>query len=176
MAQRKRDFIFIFLPLILFMFIFDELQAQTQPVLNFRNRGAQYQIGREDELLIKVNIWGFVRMPGQYLVPSDTDLISLISYAGGPVEGAQTKKIKLVRTTTINPDGKSLNTNQKIYNYNIKQFLETGDMSLNPQLMPNDTIVISGSTVHLISKVLEFASKIGFFVQLWYWWKISQRY
>lgn len=152
-----------------------DLYAQTQPVLNFRNRGAQYLIGKEDELLIKVNIWGFVRMPGQYLVPSDTDLISLISYAGGPVEGAETKKVKLVRTTEYTPEGKTRDTKKKIYYYNVKKFLETGDLSLNPTLMPNDMIMVYGSTTHSISKVLEFIIRLSPLVQVYFWYRATRR-
>lgn len=39
-----------------------------------RDRAAQYYLGRKDEVLIKVNVWGFVQKPDQYLVPKDTDL------------------------------------------------------------------------------------------------------
>lgn len=153
-----------------------ELFAQQQrPLLNLQNRGAQYLIGNEDELLIKVNIWGFVRMPGQYLVPSDTDLISLISYAGGPTEGAQTKKVKIVRTTDFTPEGKNLEDNKKIYHYNIKEFLETGDMSLNPQLMPHDTIMISGSTGHFITKMFQYVSLLLPILQAYYWFQVASR-
>ncbi|MGH7600898.1 MAG: SLBB domain-containing protein, partial [bacterium] len=69
-----------------------------QPDLG-RSRAAQYYLGEQDELLIKVNIWGLVRRPGQYMVPKDTDLISLISFAGGPVEQARMKKIKIIRSS-----------------------------------------------------------------------------
>ena len=61
-------------------------------------RGAQYYLGDEDELLMKVNIWGFVRKPGQYMIPPNTDLISLMSFAGGPIEQAKIKSIKIVRS------------------------------------------------------------------------------
>ena len=61
-------------------------------------RGARYYLGDQDELLMKVNIWGYVRKPGQYMVPPDTDLISLMSFAGGPIEGAKIKSIKLIRS------------------------------------------------------------------------------
>lgn len=173
MVLGKR--IFYFLVVFIVVTVSSDLLAQTQPVLNFRNRGAQYTIGNEDELLIKVNIWGFVRMPGQYLVPSDTDMISLISYAGGPIEGAETKKVKLVRTTEFTPDGKNRNTDQKIYFYNIKEFLEVGDIKLNPQLMPNDTIVMKGSTSHLISKIFGYVTLILPILQAYYWYKIASR-
>jgi protein involved in polysaccharide export with SLBB domain len=38
---------------------------------------------------MQVNIWGFVKNPGRYEVPSSTDLIQLISFAGGPVQYAE---------------------------------------------------------------------------------------
>ncbi len=172
----KRGNILVALAAVLLLLsVSDKLLAQTRPILNFQNRGAQYMIGREDEILIKVNIWGFVRMPGQYLVPSDTDLISLISYAGGPTEDAQISKVKLVRTVNISPQGVDSHSNKKIFIYNVKKFLETGDETLNPQLMPNDTILISGSTVHLVSKLLEFASKLTFIAQIYFWISVARR-
>ena len=170
--KNKNMFVFTFL-VIIFCIEVVEPGAQTQAGLDFRNRGAQYQIGRDDELLIKVNIWGLVRMPGQYLVPNNTDLISLISYAGGPTENAQTKRVKLVRTTLFTPDGKTRETDKKIYQFNIKKYLETGDSSLNPQLMPNDTILISGSAVHFLSQLFDFVEKLAFFVQIYLMMKIA---
>ncbi len=174
MLKHKRILSLLLFAVIMPLFFVMEGFAQEQPFLNLRNRGAQYMIGKEDELLIKVNIWGFVRMPGQYLVPSNTDLVSLISYAGGPSEDAQIKKVKMIRTIDITPDGKSRNTSQKIYEYNIKRFLETGDLNLNPYLMPNDTILISGSSVHLLTRLLDFGSKLTFIAQIYFWVKVAR--
>src|SRR5574341_717354 len=92
-------------PLLLaafFLFLPALVSAQdegAQPDLG-RPRAAQYYLGDQNELLIKVNIWGFVRRPGQYMVPKDTDLISLISFAGGPLEQARVKKVKIIRAAT----------------------------------------------------------------------------
>jgi len=174
MLRRKGISSQLLLAMVMILFFVAEGFTQEQPVLNFRNRGAQYLIGREDELLIKVNIWGFVRMPGQYLVPNNTDLVSLISYAGGPSEDAQITKVKLIRTIDVTPDGKSRGTDQKIYIFNIKKFLETGDIDLNPPLMPNDTILISGSSVHLLSRLLDFGSRLTFIAQIYFWVKVAR--
>ncbi len=173
MFRLTKNIFFIKFLMVFYFCGIARLDAQTQPTLDFRSRGAQYQIGRDNELLIKVNIWGLVRMPGQYLVPNHTDLISLISYAGGPTENAQTKKVKLVRTSIFTPEGKTRDTDQKIYQFNIKRFLETGDSSLNPQLMPDDTILISGSAVHVLSKLLDFAEKLAVFFQIYLMLKIA---
>ena len=56
-------------------------------------KGAQYFPETNDQLLIKVNIWGFVAKYDQYLVPSDIDLIS---FAGGAIDGAKLSKIKII--------------------------------------------------------------------------------
>jgi len=134
-------------------------EGEKYRLFQFRDRAAQYYIGSEDELLIKVNIWGFVQKPGQYLVPSDTDLISLISYAGGPKEEAKIKSVKVVRNR-----GKG----QKVFYVNIKKYLETGDETLIPQLMPGDTIIVSGSTFHWISKFFDFTAKLAVLVNIYY--------
>ncbi len=126
-------------------------------------RGAQYFLGTDDQLLIKVNIWGFVAKPGQYLVPSDTDLISLISFAGGPRDGAKLSNIKLIRTD------QSKKSKQNIININVKKFIKKGDESLIPQLQPGDTIIISGSGWYHFSNVFSFITKIATLIQI-YWW------
>ncbi len=46
---------------------------------------------------MQVNLWGFVKNPGRYEVPSSTDLIQLLSYAGGPVQYAKLDKVQLMR-------------------------------------------------------------------------------
>jgi len=146
--------------------------AQQTRLFEFRDRAAQYYIGEEDELLIKVNVWGFVRKPGQYLVPSDTDLISLLSFAGGPTEDAKIQNIKLIRTVVKSSDG---HKGRRIFIINVKKYLETGDPSLNPKLMPGDTVIIQGSTMHLLSKLLDFASRFTFIAQIYFWIAIARR-
>ena len=128
--------------------------AQQRALINYQNRGAQYVIGNQDQLLIRVNIWGFVRMPGQYLVPNQTDLVSLISYAGGPLEDAQLKKVRLIRTALGD-------STEKIMIMNLKNFMEKGDVGADPMLLPNDTIIVPATTYHWVIKGLEFIGKLG---------------
>ena len=126
-------------------------------------RGAQYFLGTDDQLLIKVNIWGFVAKPGQYLVPSDTDLISLISFAGGPRDGAKLNNIKIIRSKN------SADAKEVVINVNVKKFIKHGEETLIPRLQPGDTIIISGSTWYHIGNFLGFVTKIATLVQI-YWW------
>ncbi|NOZ62510.1 MAG: hypothetical protein GXO74_12625 [Calditrichaeota bacterium] len=128
-------------------------------------RGAQYYLGTDDQLLIKVNVWGFVAKPGQYLVPSGTDLVSLISFAGGPIEGAKLSKIKIIRPPHNQTDNN--NKNKSVIIVDVKKFMKNGDISVIPVLKPDDTIVISGTKWYHISKALEVITKVGYLVQIY---------
>jgi len=163
-----------------------------QPDLG-RSRAAQYYLGDQDELLIKVNIWGLVRRPGQYMVPKDTDLISLISFAGGPLDQARMKKIKIIRSSmpaaTSNgapiganasevmlasrTGGAALNApstpSQQVIEVNVKKYLETGQQSLIPELQPGDTIVVPGGALQFFGKALDFVSKFAVIAQIYFW-------
>ncbi|MBN1154765.1 SLBB domain-containing protein [candidate division KSB1 bacterium] len=126
------------------------------------SRGAQYFLGTGDELLIKVNIWGFVNKPGQYMVPSETDLMSLISYAGGPSKGAKLSNIKIIHSESTSASEKNISE------INVSQYLKDGDESLIPMLNPGDTIIISGSKWHHINSFVEFTTKLALLAQIYY--------
>jgi len=147
--------------LVVFFAFAGLLQAQELKKDNYP-RGSQYFLGTGDELLMKVNIWGFVNKPGQYMVPSETDLMSLISYAGGPKNGAKLSKIKIVHTEQTEPvaDGISV--------INVKKYLKNGDESIIPKLHPGDTIIISGSKWHHINSFVEFTTKLALLAQIYY--------
>ncbi len=115
------------------------------------NRAAEYFLGSQDELLIKVNVWGRVLKPGQYNIPSGTNLIELLSAAGGPVSRARLSSVRLVR---------NYRGEEKIIDINIKRYLKTGNPNLIPELMPGDTIIVSGSVAQLL------ASSVQVFYQL----------
>ncbi len=99
--------------------------------------------------------------PGQYLIPSDTDLISLISFAGGPIDGVKLSKMKLIRSV-LKKDIK-----QKVISINVQKFINNGDDSIIPHIKPGDTIIVSGSRWYHVSKYLEFVTKIAMVVQVY---------
>ncbi|HOO13982.1 MAG TPA: SLBB domain-containing protein [Candidatus Marinimicrobia bacterium] len=88
-----------------------------------------------DAMLMTVKIWGEVTRPGLYDVPIGTDLIDLISAAGGPTTRANLSKVKLIHGS---PDEEE----NYVTIVNIKKFLETGDLDMIPEIKPSDTIVV----------------------------------
>lgn len=123
-------------------------------------RGAQYYIGDENQLMIRVNIWGRVQKPGQYFVPSDTDLITMISVAGGPADKSRIDNVKVVR---INASGV-----EEVIEVNIKKYLKTGDRELIPDLQPEDTILVSGSMWYIFTSVVQVVSQLAIVANVYY--------
>ena len=83
-------------------------------------------------VLMKVNLWGSVGKPGIHYVPTQTDLITLLSYAGGPTENARLNATYIKRWSR----GKEI-----VLNIDTQELLEsTGTKS--PILQANDVVVI----------------------------------
>ena len=131
-----------------------------------RNLGAKYYLGSDDELLVPVNIWGFVQKPGQYMVPNNTDLISLISYAGGPQSSAKISKIRIVRIRS--------GMENQIIEVNVKKYLNTGNQEIIPVLKPGDTIIVKGTTFSWIQNFFSFLASFAVFAQMFYFIAIAE--
>ena len=111
-----------------------------------------------EQLNIKTYIWGQVKNPGLYIVPDNTDLITLISSAGGPTENAKLTKIRIVRPTA---------EGEKIIWVNIREYLETGNSDLIPILQPGDTVVVAGTIFYAFSKATDFLSKVAIVISVY---------
>jgi len=105
-----------------------------------------------EQLKIKTYIWGQVRKPGLYIVPDNTDLLTLISSAGGPTENAKLSKVRIVRASA---------EGEKIIWVDLKKYVESGDEELIPMLQPGDTVLVSGSTYYAFTKAVAWISQIA---------------
>ena len=145
----------IFIVIIMGMALGLLAQTESSGISSF-NPGAVYQYSGSltgtEQLKIRTYIWGQVRNPGLYIVPDDTDLLTLISSAGGPTENAKLSKIRIIRSTT---DG------EKVINVDMKEYLETGQTGLIPILKPGDTVIVSGSTYYAFTKAVNWLSQIA---------------
>lgn len=103
-----------------------------------------------EKLKMNTYILGQVYKPGLYVVPDDTDFLSLFALAGGPKEDAKLSKIRIVRPSA---------EGDKVIWVNFKKYLETGDATLIPELQPGDTVVISGTIFYAFTRVADFLSK-----------------
>lgn len=131
-----------------------------------RDQPSRYFLGKDEQLLLPVNILGLVKKPGQYMVPFRTDLITLIAYAGGFTEDAKISEIKIISNTEgekSNADGKKP---AKVFTVDIKKYFETGDRRHVPQLQPDDTIVVKGSAARTVNKIFGYLQNLAIVAQI----------
>ncbi|HOD18174.1 MAG TPA: SLBB domain-containing protein [Candidatus Cloacimonadota bacterium] len=137
-----------------FLLLMAGLAAQSQTLFVPTNNASAYSYegvqGDAAKLKIKTYIWGQVQKPGLYTVPDDTDLLTLISLAGGPKEDAKLSKIRIVRPTI---------EGEHIIWINMKDYLESGNEKMIPVLQPGDTVVVSGTIFYAFTRVTDFLSK-----------------
>ena len=96
-------------------------------------RQPQYYLspGLEDELNIKVQIWGEVRIPGLYVVADGTDLIEAISLAGGPTQDASLSRVKIIRFA---------GERRGVIDVDVSEYIRSASEDAALRLQPNDTI------------------------------------
>lgn len=82
-----------------------------------------------------MNIWGFVQKPGRYEVASSTDLIQLISFAGGPADYAKMDEVKITRIVRTDS---TFSKREIVLDLERLDKIEEAKLSL----YPGDTIVI----------------------------------
>jgi SLBB domain len=143
MKLKNLPFPLLLLFLVLTSGSFAQEDIQIGKSANEFNRyyGALYDYSKADAINIKVMVWGYVRYPGQYIVPSPTDVNQLLSLAGGPTPDASLDEMKIFR---VNADKR-----QTIIAFNYSDLL-SGDPGLGrpikiPDLKPGDILLIPGS-------------------------------
>ncbi|MFQ5754269.1 MAG: SLBB domain-containing protein, partial [bacterium] len=123
-----------------------------------------YYLGKEGEVLMKVNILGYVQRPGQYLIPRQTDLISLIAFAGGFRDGANISQVRIIRTRNFEQGANGQNDkNEKIktLSVNVKNYFEAAERGKIPTLEGGDIVLISQSFGNKFRHFLGFTSLLG---------------
>ena len=103
--------------------------------------GALYDYSDPNSINIKVMVWGYVKYPGQYIIPATSSVNNLISLAGGPTEDADLSELKLFR---INPD-----SSQTIIKFDYNDLLwDNNSLSKPikiPKLLAGDILLVPGS-------------------------------
>jgi len=123
----------------LIVFVPGTVHPQTEGGIGSGNpntsAAAFYYVSKSGELTMQVNIWGAVQRPGRYEVPTSTDLVQLVSYAGGPNIDAA---IDDVRITRLNKKEKDVIKSE--YYVDLEKLSTTEESKL--ELNPGDTIFI----------------------------------
>ncbi|MDX2127484.1 MAG: hypothetical protein SFU91_00430 [Chloroherpetonaceae bacterium] len=124
---------------------FGNNQDVSTPRVDFSAGPTVYQFTQAKGVQIDVNLWGFVGRPGKHYISYVTNLIDLLSVAGGPDREAKLDEIRIIRYS--NQDTTIV---ERVLRVDIDRFIETGDMSGIPVLLRGDTIIVPGGTLNLI--------------------------
>ena len=105
--------------------------------------GKKFFTGQDGVIRMYVNIWGHVNRPGTHLVYDGIDFVTLLSISGGPLEGANLAKIKLIRDE---PDEEG----NRVFTIDFTEFVNSGTKETFIDIKPNDTIIIGEKTGHML--------------------------
>ena len=78
--------------------------------------------------------------------------MTLLSVAGGPAENAKLNNVRIIR---------QVNQHEEILDIDIRRYLETGDISLIPEVRPGDTVLVKGSGWAVVQKVVSAVGQVG---------------
>jgi len=104
----------------------------------------------DEELLVRVSVWGEVTKAGFYEVPDGTDVAGLISYAGGPTAFANLARIRLTRPGQGPATG-----------VDIGRYLQTGDAAAVPALAPGDTVYVPKNSRYAWTTFVQVMSQLA---------------
>ena len=111
--------------------------------------GSEYVSGNyPGAILMPVNLWGSIGKPGIHHIPTQTDLLTLLSLAGGTMSDAELGEVLIKRRA---------GPTEQVLKVNVQDMLETVGAKI-PVLEANDIVVIprqkpviSNNTVNTIS-------------------------
>ena len=111
-------------------------------IMGLRNnmQGGYFNYSDPEAINIGVSVWGWVKYPGKYKVPSYTTASDLLSYAGGPTDAADLTELRIYR---VNAD-----SSQSIIKFSYNDLLYESKLETRyrkiPKLEAGDILVVPG--------------------------------
>jgi hypothetical protein len=99
--------------------------------------GSEYVSGNyPGAILMPVNLWGAIGRPGIHHVPTQTDLVTLLSLAGGPNTDAELDKVLIKRRSGVD---------EQVIKVDAQSMLEEPGKR-SPTLSANDIVIVPRDT------------------------------
>ncbi|NIA30515.1 MAG: hypothetical protein GXO75_02275 [Calditrichaeota bacterium] len=156
---------------------------------------SEYLLGTAEALEMVVHVWGDVRNPGEYRVPYDTNLLELISKAGGPAQYANLSKIRLTHESKswhLTKDGlkkiisesragkitedkleESLKSHfaNRVLVFNLDNYLKTSEtLSPPPVLKPGDVVFVPRNSWSKWREFVRVANEVAVITSIYVWY------
>lgn len=143
---------FLFLVSSGLTFAQDDIQIGTPySQLNNQRQGGLFDYSDPASVNIKVQLWGYVKYPGYYIIPARSNINELISLAGGPTEDALLEDVRVVKNKE---DGSTVMLK---YNYNDLMWEDTLTTKINfERLQAGDIVVVPGEPRYFLRQDVSF--------------------
>ncbi|MEO8233120.1 MAG: SLBB domain-containing protein [Ignavibacteriota bacterium] len=142
----------------LFSFLFaitvfaqDDVQIGSN-LNNYRQtQGGLFDYSDPSGINIKLQLWGYVKYPGYYVIPSNSTLNDLLSFAGGPLEDAMMNDIRIYRQKETKDN--------KLTKYDLNDLLWNDSLSTEivfPNLHAGDVVLVPGEPRYFLREDIAF--------------------
>lgn len=140
----------------------EDYQIGISPNKIQQNAGAYYDYSDPSGINVKVAVWGYVKYPGKYVIPSRSDVKDLISYAGGINDDAHLDELRIYR---IKPD-----SSQQLIKFNYKDLWWGENLSKDinlSKLQAGDILIVPGRPrLYWENYLTLILTSLGFFVSI----------
>ena len=112
------------------------------------------------QLNIEVHIWGEVKQPGAYMVPEGTNVVQLISRAGGPTQFADLGRVEVTHV---------VGDSNWVECVNIVKYLKGKGNNTVPVLGKGDVVVVPTNAWYRWRRTLEVTRDLAIIINAMYW-------
>jgi hypothetical protein len=128
-----------------------------------------YVQDESQRLQIRVHIIGEVKEPGEYLVHDNTDVLELISKAGGPTEFGNLSRVRIRRVEPSSDIFGGLGTNgssgdepyERLLRTDITAYLNAQSESPPPLLYPGDVVTVPSNSWRMWRRMFSMVRDIA---------------
>lgn len=130
----------------------------------------QYILGETKRLEILVHVMGEVATPGEYRVPDNTNVLELISKAGGPTNFARLSGVVLKRGVGTSAPAHSSRNQGRVMKVNLEEYLTKENSGPVPVLQPGDVVTVPSNSWSTWKTIFGIARDISVVASLYLLW------
>lgn len=108
--------------------------------MRFNQQSGYFNFSDPEAINIKVAVWGWVKYPGKYTIPSYSTVSDLLSFAGGPSDATNLEDLRIYRT------GSDSSHSLIVFSYGdvFQETKSIGKGGRVPKLEAGDILVVPG--------------------------------
>ncbi len=133
------------------IFAQDDVQIGSNLGNRTQSQGGLFDYSDPAGFNIKVQLWGYVKYPGYYVIPAKSNLNDILSFAGGPLLDAMMDDIRIYRQSETG--------RQELTTYNLDDLLWGDSLAAKiefPKLYAGDVILVPGEPRYFVREDIQF--------------------